>query len=84
MSVSLDLSFQDDGKLSYADRAELLEKGPYHLVFHGIESDWMEEEMADDPDFKRDVLEQRIKKIIKDEVRVRHLLTSDDRLPPIS
>ena len=38
-------------------------------VFHGVESDWMEEEMADDPEFKRDVLEQRIKKIIKDEVR---------------
>ena len=46
-----------------------MEKGPFNLVFHGIESDWMEEEMADDPDFKKDVLEQRIKKIIKDEVR---------------
>ncbi len=46
----------------------LLEKGPFNLVFHGIESDWMEEEMADDPDFKRDVLEQRVKRIIKEEV----------------
>ena len=43
-------------------------------VFHGVESDWMEEEMADDPEFKRDVLEQRIKKIIKDEVRDRFVL----------
>ncbi len=55
--------------MSYKDRAEMLEKGPFNLVFHGIEADWMEEEMADDPDFKRDVLEQRIKKIIKDEVK---------------
>ena len=76
--------------MSFKERAEMLEKGPFNLVnlifvrkysgfpimllissqvFHGVESDWMEEEMADDPEFKRDVLEQRIKKIIKDEVR---------------
>jgi len=53
---------------SQVDYATRSLSGPYNLVFHGIEADWMEEEMADDPDFKRDVLEQRIRKIIKEEV----------------
>ena len=60
---------QSDGdRLSYKDRMELLEKGPFNIVFHGLEPDWIEEEMADDPDFKRDVLEQRMRKLIKVEV----------------
>ena len=38
------------------------------MVFHGIQPDWIEEEMADDIDFKKDVLEQRIRTIIRDQV----------------
>ena len=49
-------------------RKELMEKGPFNLVFHGIVPDWIEEEMDDDPDFQRDVLEQKIKAIVRDEV----------------
>jgi hypothetical protein len=37
-------------------------------VFHGVEPDWIEMEMDDDPEFQRDVLEQKIKAIIRDEV----------------
>ena len=54
--------------LSVQERKELMEKGPFNLVFHGIEPDWIEMEMDDDPDFQRDVLEQKIKAIIKEEV----------------
>ena len=55
--------------LSHAQRKELMEKGPFNLVFHGIKADWIEEEMADDEEFKRDVLEQKIRTLIRDEVR---------------
>lgn len=63
---------EDQAAMTYKDRLEALEKGPFNIVFHGIEPDWIEQEMADDDDFKKDVLEQRIKKIIKDEVREFH------------
>ncbi len=53
---------------TYKERLEALEKGPFNIVFHGLKPDWIEEEMIDDDEFKKDVLEQRIKKIIKDEV----------------
>lgn len=46
-----------------------MEKGPFNLVFHGIKADWIEEEMADDEEFKRDVLEQKIRTLIREEVR---------------
>ena len=55
--------------LSHSQRKELMEKGPFNLVFHGIQPDWIEEEMDDDPEFKRDVLEQKIRSIIRDQVR---------------
>lgn len=58
----------EDGQISFKERQEQLDKGPYNLVFHGLEPDWIEDEMADDLDFKRDVLEQRIRKMIKEEV----------------
>ena len=54
--------------LSHAQRKELMEKGPFNLVFHGIKPDWIEEEMADDEEFKRDVLEQKIRTLIREEV----------------
>ena len=47
---------------------QYINNGPYTIVFHGLEPDWIEEEMDDDPDFKRDVLELRMKKLIKEEV----------------
>jgi len=47
----------------------LIERGPFNLVFHGIQPDWIEEEMADDREFKRDVLEQRVRSIIRDQVQ---------------
>ena len=43
------------------------------MVFHGIQPDWIEEEMADDIDFKKDVLEQRIRTIIRDQVVLHYL-----------
>ena len=46
-----------------------MERGPFNVVFHGIQPDWIEEEMADDIDFKKDVLEQRIRTIIRDQVQ---------------
>ena len=49
-------------------RKQLVDKGPFNLIFHGIEPDWIEEEMDDDPDFIRDVISQRLKTIIRDEV----------------
>ena len=45
-----------------------MQNGPFNIVFHGIKPDWIEEEMADDPDFKKDVLELRMKKLLKEEV----------------
>ena len=56
--------------MSVAQRKELMEKGPFNLVFHGVEPDWIEAEMDDDPDFQRDVLEQKIKAIVRDEVSI--------------
>ena len=50
-------------------RKELLEKGPFNLIFHGVEPDWVEQEMADDPEFRRDVVEHRIKTLIREGVR---------------
>ena len=47
----------------------MAERGPFNVVFHGIQPDWIEEEMADDIDFKKDVLEQRIRTIIRDQVQ---------------
>ena len=49
-------------------RKELVDKGPFNLIFHGVEPDWIEAEMCDDPDFTRDVILQRMKTIIKEEV----------------
>ena len=34
------------------------------LMMHGVETDWIEEEMSDDDDFRKDVLEQKIKKVL--------------------
>ena len=53
-----------------------MERGPFNLVFHGIKPDWIEEEMDDDPEFKRDVLEQKIRNIIRQEVRIENTHTS--------
>ena len=47
----------------------MAERGPFNAVFHGIQPDWIEEEMDDDIDFKKDVLEQRIRTIIRDQVQ---------------
>ena len=55
--------------LTAAQRKELLDKGPYNLVFHGIQPDWIEAEMDDDPEFKRDVLEQKIRTLMREDVR---------------
>ena len=32
----------------------------------GIETDWIEEEMSDDDDFRKDVIEQKIKKVLEE------------------
>ena len=50
------------------ERKDRIDKGPFNLIFHGIEPDWIEAEMDDDPDFIKDVVEQRMKTIIRDEV----------------
>ena len=57
-----------DKRLTIEERKELVDKGPFNLIFHGLEPDWIEAEMDDDPDFIRDVIGQRIRTIIKDEV----------------
>ena len=49
-------------------RKELMEKGPFNLIFHGVEPDWIETEMDDDPEFRRDVIEQKVKTLIRDGV----------------
>ena len=54
--------------LTHQQRKDLIEKGPFNLVFHGLKADWIEEEMADDEEFKRDVLEQKIRTLIREEV----------------
>jgi len=36
------------------------------LMIHGVETDWIEEEMADDDDFRKDVLEQKVKKALEE------------------
>ena len=46
-----------------------MEKGPFNLVFHGIKADWIEEEMLEEEGFKQDVLEQKIRTLIREEVR---------------
>ena len=58
----------ENQKLTMEERKQLVDKGPFNLIFHGIEPDWIEAEMDDDPDFIRDVIMQRMKAIIKDEV----------------
>ena len=41
-------------------------KGDRALIFHGVESDWVEEEMMDDDvEFIRDVIETKVHKILK-------------------
>lgn len=60
--------------LSHSQRKELHERGPHNLVFHGIKPDWIEDEMDDDPEFKRDVLEQKIRNLIREEVKKKQLL----------
>lgn len=54
------------------------------MVFHGIQPDWIEEEMADDIDFKKDVLEQRIRTIIRDQVVLNYLQGIQNGLGEIS
>ena len=54
------------------------------MVFHGIQPDWIEEEMADDIDFKKDVLEQRIRTIIRDQVVLNYLQGIQNGLGDIS
>ena len=29
-----------------------MERGPFNVVFHGIQPDFMEDQMADDPEFR--------------------------------
>ena len=36
------------------------------LSYSGIETDWIEEEMSDDDDFRKDVIEQKIKKVLEE------------------
>ena len=42
-----------------------------------MEPDWIEAEMDDDPDFIRDVIGQRMRNMIKDEVIIFKSLISD-------
>ena len=67
--------------LTHQQRKELMEIGPFNLVFHGIQPDWIEEEMDDDIEFKKDVLEQRIKCIIRDQVCQKLILFSLNNFP---
>ena len=62
----------------------MAERGPFNVVFHGIQPDWIEEEMADDIDFKKDVLEQRIRTIIRDQVVLHYLQGIQNGLGDIS
>ena len=36
------------------------------LMMHGVETDWIEEEMSDDDDFRKDVIEQKVKKKLEE------------------
>ena len=36
------------------------------MSYSGIETDWIEEEMSDDDDFRKDVIEQKIKKVLEE------------------
>ena len=69
-SFSYLMLFQENKKLTVAQRRDNLEKGPHNLIFHGMEPDWIEAEMDDDPDFIKDVIGQRMRNMIKDEVYV--------------
>ena len=56
----------DDNVCSSHSEEDDFEKGDKALLVHGVESDWVEEEMMeDDIDFIKDVLEQKILKIFK-------------------
>ena len=68
MRLFLENIFQENKKLTVEQRKVNLEKGPHNLIFHGMEPDWIEAEMDDDPDFIRDVIGQRMRNLIKDEV----------------
>ena len=59
-----------DGRLTIEQRKELVEKGPFNLIFHGVVPDWIEmhELVDDDPEFMRDIIVQRIRSLIRDEV----------------
>jgi hypothetical protein len=54
--------------MSVEQRLEMLENGPFNLVFHGVEADWIEEEMGDDDDFRKEILVHKMKNFIKDDV----------------
>lgn len=59
-----------DGRLAIEQRKELVEKGPFNLIFHGVVPDWIEthELVDDDPEFMREIIMQRIRALIRDEV----------------
>ena len=65
-----------DGRLTVEQRKELVDKGPFNLIFHGLEPDWIEAEMDDDPEFIRDVIGQRIRTMIREEVNLEYLIFS--------
>ena len=67
--------FRENKKLTVAQRRDNLEKGPHNLIFHGMEPDWIEAEMDDDPDFIKDVIGQRMRNMIKDEVKTLILIS---------
>ena len=46
------------------------------MIFHGLEPDWIEAEMDDDPEFIRDVIGQRIRTMIREEVNLEYLIFS--------
>ena len=46
------------------------------MIFHGLEPDWIEAEMDDDPEFIRDVIGQRIRTMIREEVYLENLIFS--------
>ena len=46
------------------------------MIFHGLEPDWIEAEMDDDPEFIRDVIGQRIRTMIREEVILENLIFS--------
>lgn len=62
---SVDDEVGDDNCHSTFDQDDF-ESGDKALLVHGVESDWVEEEMMeDDLDFIKDVLEQKILKILQ-------------------